>query len=241
MEGAECGENMVMQVRTGGGRDYTPKYGTVIRSGCTRDTCFKLHGTPEWYKELIEKRKKEAGVAKAFNTHIEISNSQHKAPSQEVLLQELIRLMKKEEDHGLTHDDPLRANYAQLDNFAGKSCLSSGFHANSSNFWIVDTGATNHMCAHKHMFQSFLSSSQPTLIYLPNETTQSVTHKGTINLHPHLTLIDDPVTNKVIVIGRLGKNLYVLDKSSFDPTVIASLNSIAVGPCTIPAPCDHTL
>ncbi|KAL2235899.1 UNVERIFIED_CONTAM: Retrovirus-related Pol polyprotein from transposon RE2 [Sesamum indicum] len=290
MEGAESGESMVMQVRRGGRRDYTPKYGqqkayadkrgmhcsNCDRSEHMRDTCFKLHDTPEWYKELIEKRKKEAGAAKAFNTHTEISNSQHKAPSQEVLLQELIRLMKKDEDHGQIHDDPLRANYAQLDNFAGKSYISSGFHDNSSNFWIVDTGATNHMCAHKHMFQSFLSSSQPTLIYLPNGTTQSVTHKGTINLHPHLTLTDvlfvpqfhhnllsvsklcshsnlemkfhssccllqDPVTNKVIAIGRLCKNLYVLDKSSFDPTVIAFLNSITVGPCTVPAPCDHTL
>ncbi|KAL0324698.1 UNVERIFIED_CONTAM: Retrovirus-related Pol polyprotein from transposon RE2 [Sesamum calycinum] len=34
------------------------------RTGHTRETCFKLHGTPDWYKELNEQRKKQPTTSK---------------------------------------------------------------------------------------------------------------------------------------------------------------------------------
>ncbi|KAL2244245.1 UNVERIFIED_CONTAM: hypothetical protein Sindi_0542500, partial [Sesamum indicum] len=132
------------------------------------DTCFKLHGTPDWYKDLIGKRKKETGYSRAYNLQIEEqSYQQHKGNNQEALLQGLIRLMKGECHQTQIAKDPLQANFAQLENFAGKSCASSGLHNWFLDSWIIDTRATNHMCANKNALQSIISSTQPTLVYTP--------------------------------------------------------------------------
>ncbi|KAL0358343.1 UNVERIFIED_CONTAM: hypothetical protein Sangu_0683700 [Sesamum angustifolium] len=78
MEGSENMDTAALQVRAPGKKDYLAKGGNQRRtyvdkrgqyctncdkSGHTKDTCFKLHGTPDWYKELIEK-KGEKGYAK---------------------------------------------------------------------------------------------------------------------------------------------------------------------------------
>ncbi|KAL0307074.1 UNVERIFIED_CONTAM: hypothetical protein Sradi_6124700 [Sesamum radiatum] len=32
----------------------------------TKETCFKLHGTPDWYKDLIEKKKRETTPTRGY-------------------------------------------------------------------------------------------------------------------------------------------------------------------------------
>ncbi|KAL2236197.1 UNVERIFIED_CONTAM: hypothetical protein Sindi_1351900 [Sesamum indicum] len=34
--------------------------------GHSQNTCFKLHATPDWYKELADRRKKDGGSNRAF-------------------------------------------------------------------------------------------------------------------------------------------------------------------------------
>ncbi|KAL0345251.1 UNVERIFIED_CONTAM: hypothetical protein Sradi_4356400 [Sesamum radiatum] len=291
MEGMDNVDNAVMQVRTGNKKEFVPRQGqqrtyadkrglhcsNCDRPGHARDTCFKIHGTPDWYKDLIEKRKKEGGNARGYNVRTEEYHcQQHKTDNKEVFMQQLIRLMKGEENQTQMQEDPLQANFAQLDNFAGKSCAFTDLYDNLSNSWIVDTGATNHMCANKHILHSILPSSQPTLVYLPDGTTQSVTHKGSVSLHPDLTLIDvlhvpqfqynllsvsklclhssievkfysshcllqDLETKRIIAIGKLHKNLYMLNKSSFSPLTIASLNSVQHTSCSGSESCNIVL
>ncbi|KAL0408068.1 UNVERIFIED_CONTAM: hypothetical protein Sradi_1741200 [Sesamum radiatum] len=176
MEGTESVDIAAMQVRTG---------------GHTRDTCFKLHGTPDWYKHLLEKKKKKGGNIRGYNVQTEEhQNSLHRTPKQEVLLQELIRLMKGEGQQTQMQEDPLQVNFAHLDGFAGNISAFTSLDNGFLDTWIVDTGATNHMCAHKSLLQSILTPSNPTCVHLPDGITQSVTHTGTIHLHPTLTLKD---------------------------------------------------
>ncbi|KAL2252652.1 UNVERIFIED_CONTAM: Retrovirus-related Pol polyprotein from transposon RE1 [Sesamum indicum] len=73
LEGVDSLDSAVMQVRTGNRREFATKSGqqrgftdkrglqcsNCNRTGHTKDTCFKLRGTPDWYRELIERRKKE--------------------------------------------------------------------------------------------------------------------------------------------------------------------------------------
>ncbi|KAL0388059.1 UNVERIFIED_CONTAM: hypothetical protein Sradi_2687700 [Sesamum radiatum] len=67
-------ENVAMHTRTDYKKDFrgTTKKRTYEdkrsqycdhceRKGHTRETCFKLHGTPDWYKELAEQRRKQPG------------------------------------------------------------------------------------------------------------------------------------------------------------------------------------
>lgn len=40
-------------------------YDNCSKIGQMRETCFKIHGVPKWYKELVDQRKKEcSGVGK---------------------------------------------------------------------------------------------------------------------------------------------------------------------------------
>ncbi|KAL0299191.1 UNVERIFIED_CONTAM: Retrovirus-related Pol polyprotein from transposon RE1 [Sesamum radiatum] len=290
MDGADAIDNVAMQVRGGGRREFVPRSvqrkiltdkrsqycNHCDRSGHTRETCFKLHGTPDWYKDLAEKKKKEGGTVRGYNVQMEDQQLQHKTHTQEALMQELIRLMKPEGHHMQLQEDPLQANFAQLDNFAGKNCAFASFKDGLSDSWIVDTGATNHMCAHKHIIHSILSPCHSTLVHLPDGTTQSVTHTGSVTLHPTLVLTDvlyipnfkynllsvpklcshssievkfyssycvlqDLVTKRIIAIGKLFQNLYVLDKSSFSPSTIASFTAAHNKSCINSVSCNNVL
>ncbi|KAL0403961.1 UNVERIFIED_CONTAM: Retrovirus-related Pol polyprotein from transposon RE2 [Sesamum radiatum] len=240
--------------------------------GHTRETCFKLHGTPNWYKELIEKKKKEGGPVRGYVAQTE----DKKENQQEVLLQELIRLMKGG-GGGQVQDDPLQANFAQLDNYAGKNCAFSSLIHNYWETWIVDTGATNHMCAHKHILKHITTLSHSTSVHLPDGNTQPVAHIGDVTLHKNLTLTDvlyvptfkfnllsvsklcstslvevvfhsssycvlqDLETKRPIAIGRLHKNLYILTKSSFDPTILESDTFTQSAVCMNSSSCNNDL
>ncbi|KAL0301407.1 UNVERIFIED_CONTAM: hypothetical protein Sradi_6417500 [Sesamum radiatum] len=41
--------------------------GNCGRTGHTKDTCFKLHGVPDWYRELKDQKRREGGLARGFN------------------------------------------------------------------------------------------------------------------------------------------------------------------------------
>ncbi|KAL0308990.1 UNVERIFIED_CONTAM: hypothetical protein Sradi_5841300 [Sesamum radiatum] len=70
------------------------------RLGHDKSTCFKLHGVPNWYKELNEQKKKNANGGKAFLTQTNGDKKAHRdAKMDEVasvseVLMEVMRLMK---------------------------------------------------------------------------------------------------------------------------------------------------
>ncbi|KAL0455921.1 UNVERIFIED_CONTAM: hypothetical protein Slati_0931300 [Sesamum latifolium] len=134
MDGPENMDTAAMQVKATGKKDYIARAGNQHRVyvekrgqyctnhdklGHTRDTCFKLHGTPHWYKELNKKKKREGGSVRGNNAEVaERYNIQHKGTDS--LLQELIKLMKGEGGQGKQlQNDPLQGNSALLDDFAG--------------------------------------------------------------------------------------------------------------------------
>ncbi|KAL2235601.1 UNVERIFIED_CONTAM: Retrovirus-related Pol polyprotein from transposon RE2 [Sesamum indicum] len=89
------------------------------KSGHSRDTCFKLHGTPDWYKEMVELRKKSGGRGRGFSALISSESkgavAEGKIPNiADIVRTEMQKLMK---DDAPLH--PLQVHYAQLDNFAG--------------------------------------------------------------------------------------------------------------------------
>lgn len=63
--------------------------------------------------------------------------------------------------------------------FTGTSSLNTGFDPVFSLSWIIDTGATHHICCLKsfHDFKPFHSH-----VTLPNNSIVSATHIGTVKL-----------------------------------------------------------
>ncbi|KAL2240899.1 UNVERIFIED_CONTAM: hypothetical protein Sindi_0731100 [Sesamum indicum] len=88
MELGDNVENVALSVR--GGLRYDKK--RFILDKCTqhwahcdeiwhnKETCFKVHGTPEWYKELVDKRKWDAGGARGFAGEVATSKETQSRP-----------------------------------------------------------------------------------------------------------------------------------------------------------------
>ncbi|KAL0368365.1 UNVERIFIED_CONTAM: Retrovirus-related Pol polyprotein from transposon RE1 [Sesamum calycinum] len=121
------------------------------KSGHTRETCFKLHGYPEWYKTMQEQKKRDGmnfnahmtqdkvtETKSGFNAHMtrdkmtETNSGQgnvNSADISEVVQQELLKFIK-----GKVLQDPLQVNFAHaLDDFA--DTVISDFQTHSSHVY----------------------------------------------------------------------------------------------------------
>ncbi|KAK4401001.1 Retrovirus-related Pol polyprotein from transposon RE1 [Sesamum angolense] len=150
MEMTNSEENIAMQVRAGvrkevGFRgnqykrniiDKRQQYCTHCdRSGHTK-TLFKIHGTPDWYKDLVEQKRRDSGAqGRNFIACVEDKRGQPpvQGDTKEMLLQELVKLMR-----GTTPvqvEPQQQVNFAQFDDFAGAfglSCLNTNLSSDTS-------------------------------------------------------------------------------------------------------------
>lgn len=74
--------------------------------------------------------------------------------------------------------------------------MGSSFAASSNNImlndvsWIVDTGASDHMTPHAHLFSSMRRPEKSILIGFPDGHTKEVKYVGTIMINNELELRD---------------------------------------------------
>ncbi|KAL0423306.1 UNVERIFIED_CONTAM: hypothetical protein Sradi_0865400 [Sesamum radiatum] len=155
----------------------------VRKLGTPRDTCFKLHGTPDWYKELTEQRRKQPTIRGFMvdSTEMKIAGGQPEITDHS-LLQGLMKLLLG----SIQQEEQI--NFAQTDDFVGEQYAFVSHEQSAIDFWIVDTGATNHMCANPQLLHDILPLSYPIFIHPPNGSKQQVTHSGNLCLHENLTL-----------------------------------------------------
>ncbi|KAL0355297.1 UNVERIFIED_CONTAM: Copia protein [Sesamum radiatum] len=140
----------------------------------TKDTCFKLFGVPDWYKTLKDQKRKEGAPSKGFN----------------VTSTEGIHTGDPASDFGEA--------MKQGDDFAGTGFLTD------FGSWIVDTGATNHMCADPSLLVNHHSPLHNSSVHLPDDSSQPAQK-----------------TKEIIGVGKVKGGLYIIDKESFDPVHIA--------------------
>lgn len=180
-----------------------------------QDTCFKLHGYPEWYKDLSEQRKKAGTGARAFTVNsTELRTDTPKGTSADgslsEMMSELLQIMKGK-GKGKAPLDPVKVNFARFDEFAGNGYTDSSSNVMGTNSWNVDTGATNHICADAKLFDTLDSAAQNITIHLPDGTTRVVTHTGNIKLSQNITLnhtLHVPSFHfNLLSVGKLCKNL----------------------------------
>ncbi|KAL0316465.1 UNVERIFIED_CONTAM: Retrovirus-related Pol polyprotein from transposon RE2 [Sesamum radiatum] len=131
MEIADTGDHTAMHVQAGIHKDISFRGDQKRRnfvdkrqlycehcakSGHTKDKCFKIHGTPDWYKDLVEQKRKDVNGTGS-----------------------------------------------------GMNCTLTNLGDNVLSYWIVDTGATNHMGANPHILSSLVHTSTPTTSGLPQK------------------------------------------------------------------------
>ena len=81
----------------------------------------------------------------------------------------------------------MRVNLFSFAHFVANVQQSAAFLIPHLSF-IIDTGATDHMCSNPELFLFLLEFSQPHSIGLPNGHTLYVTHYGDIQIHSSIVL-----------------------------------------------------
>ncbi|KAF7824142.1 uncharacterized protein G2W53_022286 [Senna tora] len=168
------------------------------QNGHTRDSCFKIVGYPEWFKDLKEQRKKNGKKTPYANmvseTPIDLPKEKGTYDYASVMsaLQELTKIVREkgEEQH---------VNFVNLGEFAG-NLGKNNYSLYTDTAWVVDTGASSHMCFNKELFINIKILEQPIPVHLPDGSTQRVKHTGTV----------DQKTKQTLVEGKLMDNLYIL-------------------------------
>lgn len=224
--------------------DRTCEYCKAI--GHLKESCFKLHGYPYWYKRL----KKDKAATKGYANIVSNINSYDAEGGTyerkealttkcmaEIIQQEVTKILISKQPAGIE-----QVNFAQLDDFAGNTFKSASQNDEFPK-WIIDTGATNHICAVRNLFIALKPLDKKFLIHLPDRNTKTVQYFGNIQLHKTLSLkgvlyipsfkhnllinglkltisptsctSQDLKTNKTIAVGREVNQLYYLDRNSF--------------------------
>ena len=148
------------------------------KQGHTKENCYRLHGFPTNSTRDNWNNKKVAAMVQADNSN----NNQTASPKLTVdqyndqlfllLANMILKVFQQLRILMMTSTCLL----------AGKSCFLSMSHST----WIIDSGATNHMCSDLSLFSSYttVSDNIDNSITIPNENFIKIAHKGTVILSP---------------------------------------------------------
>ncbi|KAL2921578.1 Retrovirus-related Pol polyprotein from transposon TNT 1-94 [Bienertia sinuspersici] len=176
-------------------------------NGHTIDKCFKIHGYPN-QRISNTSFKKFAHYANNDNTdHTDISAGSEAGNTGNISLtlevcQQLINMLNAQKE---TQEQNNVSENAAL--VAGKFCMLS----HNSNSWIIDSGATDHMCHNLTLFTSYeLVKESDSFITIPDGGKVQVTHVGEVKLSEHIIL------KKVLFVPSFQFNLISVPKLCLD-------------------------
>ncbi|KAK4388519.1 Retrovirus-related Pol polyprotein from transposon RE2 [Sesamum angolense] len=170
------------------------------KTGHDKRTCFMLHGVPEWYKGLNEQRKKNTGGTNKVHAVIEPKQKEvreDKASVNDVVMELILKRMPM---------DPIKVSCA--DEYAGMHYTFTGIEHLTLDSWIIDSGATSHMCSDVRACHNLHKSSITSSVFLPDGTSIQVKQSGHINLSKRLMLRD------VLYVPTFQSNLISVSKLS---------------------------
>ncbi|KAL0463173.1 UNVERIFIED_CONTAM: hypothetical protein Slati_0204900 [Sesamum latifolium] len=147
-----------------------------------------LNGTPEWYKDLTDKKRKGTGRGRGLIAAVDAISQPEVAQLQgpgltNIMRTEIRKLMAKDSaSHSQlnTPFDDVRINFAQLEDLVESAGIIHHFNDIDCGSWIVDSGATRHVCADLKHFTSYTKPIKPTKVSLP-DALHSVTDSSTYN------------------------------------------------------------
>ncbi|XP_073263621.1 uncharacterized protein [Populus alba] len=207
-----------------GGKLNPKKTKGHVEGGCshcgnlkhTHETCFKIHGYPEWWTKLKARKQKEAagGTGRAA-----MVNS---APINPEATLSLVPLVESKEDMAASLGNP--GNNSSNDSNA---LLVSNACKNED--WIMDSGATDHM-----MFcqDDLVEISEPRRnnIFNANGVMYPVKRAETVDISSSIPLANtllDILMKKIIGRGTKREGLYYMNDFSFNKVNTMSRTSSA--------------
>ncbi|KAL2230327.1 UNVERIFIED_CONTAM: hypothetical protein Sindi_1627100 [Sesamum indicum] len=116
------------------------------KNGHLKEGCFDIIGYPDWYKPFLEQKKEGAqNLNRAATARTEIERANNTVDERTV--SELVRTEFQKLMDGLKSQKYTTEN----NDFSGKHLEHNVDECAYSNTWIIDSGATTHMCNDKSM------------------------------------------------------------------------------------------
>ncbi|KAF7842217.1 uncharacterized protein G2W53_004515 [Senna tora] len=178
-------------------------------NGHTKETCFKIHGYPEWFKELGEKKggkKQIANMATKDAATPEAPSCQEDDSAAKGDLSNVVSYILKEVQRlGKARNVPGKedqVNFANLYEFAGNTLIRKPKNF-TFNHWIIDTGATTHMCSNIALMHDVQTINYLKTVHLPDKSTKKIHSIGKEQKSRHN-----------LAKGVAVENLYYLDLDS---------------------------
>ncbi|KAF7844614.1 uncharacterized protein G2W53_001519 [Senna tora] len=178
------------------------------QNGHTREGCFKIIGYPEWWKDLKEQKRKNAKKNTSANLVAETPIDGHKDRNSSeyanviAAIQELAKIVraKPEEKH---------VNFSNLGEFASKGGKVDYIPLTNTS-WIVDTGASSHMCFNKRILINLRTLESSIPVHLPDGSVQNVKHTGSVviqgKIHLHIVFYLPNFKYNLLSVNKLVKD-----------------------------------
>jgi hypothetical protein len=181
------------------GRPVTKSHGEG--AGCThcgntkhtKDTCFKIHGYPDWWHELKAKKKPEA------------RRNEHPGRAALISMEPTLSLVPAQES-----PIPAREQTDQNDPGNQGYVFCSQKRRHDHDGWIIDSGATDHMTYDPC---DLSDTTQPKRLCIANANgvTYPMIGAGIVALSPSFslphTLLVPSLSNKLLSLGQVTKEL----------------------------------
>ncbi|KAF7814616.1 uncharacterized protein G2W53_028585 [Senna tora] len=155
-----------------------------LNSGHTEEACFKKHGYPEWFKDYKEKRKATT-YANAVNTS-SVREAEGKGKKEELDLNSITEFIKKEmqkygdkESKEPVAETPVNTRY--FADFAGMTHDTMTKNNESGACWIIDSGASSHICGDKRLLIDLKVKSGKNTVTLPDGNVKIVKMIGKLS------------------------------------------------------------
>ncbi|GJZ63298.1 hypothetical protein Tco_0619719 [Tanacetum coccineum] len=88
----------------------------------------------------------------------------------------------------MLQNNPQEFTVATLPHMAGKFTFIASFSSKFLDIWIIDNGATDHVCTLLHLMHNKHTLKQPILVNLPNGHQIKVDTIGSVKISPTLTI-----------------------------------------------------
>ena len=150
------------------------------KPGHLKDKCYFLHGFPPGYGN--RRNADNSSRKQSNNTNPKASQVTGTQPDVSTLTpeqcQQLISILTQQ----LQPIPPPSNDIPAVTNFSGNN-----FHFFTKH-WIVDSGATHHVCFDSTCFSSFNNTPNPNKVTLPDGTTVHIAKTGTVIINSEITL-----------------------------------------------------
>ncbi|KAL2230856.1 UNVERIFIED_CONTAM: hypothetical protein Sindi_1680000 [Sesamum indicum] len=151
------------------------------KRGHLKEGFFELIGYPDWFKAMSEQKKTTTSTLmnRAMNagTEQDIHNLQTSYNDTDRRISELVKVVKAMQDQTGNH---ISANFSDFQGYAGT--------ISTIDMWIIDSGASAHMCASLAAFKKFYNLDNEVFVKLPNGSSHQVTISGEVHLTKNIIL-----------------------------------------------------